>query len=108
MKPRLTTVKPRLQMADSRKLAPIGEASGLPLESWGSGRGGRPWRRKRDAILLRDKYSCQQCGHIGTDLEVDHIVNIAQGGTDDDSNLQSLCVPCHKAKTATESQAGRR
>lgn len=64
--------------------------------------------RKRDAILLRDKYACQNCGHIGTDLEVDHIVNVAQGGTDDDGNLQSLCVTCHKAKTALESQAGRR
>ncbi|HDP5101519.1 TPA: HNH endonuclease, partial [Escherichia coli] len=24
------------------------------------------------------------------------------GGTDADSNLQSLCWPCHKAKTARE------
>ncbi|EKQ0424849.1 HNH endonuclease, partial [Escherichia coli] len=24
------------------------------------------------------------------------------GGTDSDSNLQSLCWPCHKAKTARE------
>lgn len=108
MKPRLTTIKPRLQSAPGRQLASVGEASGERAEQWGSGRGGRPWRRKRDAILLRDKYSCQQCGHIGTDLEVDHIVNVAQGGTDDDGNLQTLCPTCHKAKTATESQAGRR
>ncbi|EIV3153601.1 HNH endonuclease [Escherichia coli] len=26
----------------------------------------------------------------------------AHGGTDADSNLQSLCWPCHKAKTARE------
>lgn len=75
--------------------------------AWGSGRGGRPWRRKRDAILLRDRYTCQQCGHIGTDVEVDHIVNVAQGGTDDDANLQTLCIPCHKTKTASESAAAR-
>nr|WP_298117409.1 HNH endonuclease [uncultured Pseudomonas sp.] len=105
---RLTTLKPRMQMAESRKLASPGEVNGVPAESWGSGRGGRPWRRKRDAILLRDKYTCQQCGHIGTDLEVDHIINVAQGGTDDDANLQALCVPCHKAKTASESSSGRR
>lgn len=108
MKPRLTTVKPRLQMADSRKLAPTGEASGAHAEQWGSGRGGRPWRRIRDRILVRDRYTCQQCGRIGDDNQVDHIVNVAQGGTDDDSNLQTLCIPCHKAKTALESQAGRR
>lgn len=104
---RLTTLKPRMQMAESRKLASPGEANGTPADTWGSGRGGRPWRRIRDAILLRDKYTCQSCGHIGTDLEVDHIVNVAQGGTDDQCNLQALCIPCHKAKTATESNAGR-
>jgi len=37
-------------------------------------------------------------------LELDHIVNVAQGGTDDESNLQSLCSPCHKKKTLKESQ----
>ncbi|CEI54487.1 hypothetical protein [Acinetobacter bereziniae] len=38
------------------------------------------------------------------DLELDHIVNIAQGGTEDESNLQSLCVECHKVKTQNESK----
>ncbi len=33
---------------------------------------------------------------------VDHIIPKAHGGTDADSNLQSLCWPCHKAKTARE------
>jgi 5-methylcytosine-specific restriction endonuclease McrA len=34
--------------------------------------------------------------------EVDHIVPKKQGGTDDESNLQSLCKPHHSAKTARE------
>jgi 5-methylcytosine-specific restriction protein A len=38
------------------------------------------------------------------ELELDHIVNVAQGGTDDEKNLQSLCVPCHKKKTSKESR----
>ncbi|MEN5029101.1 HNH endonuclease [Pseudomonas sp. Ps21-P2] len=75
-------------------------------EGWGSGRGGRPWRRKRAAILVRDQYTCQSCGTVTLDLEVDHIINIAQGGNDDDANLQALCVPCHKLKTAEESARG--
>jgi hypothetical protein len=29
---------------------------------------------------------------------VDHIKAKAHGGTDDDSNLESLCWPCHKTK----------
>ena len=39
---------------------------------------------------------------VTMELELDHIVNVAQGGTDDESNLQSLCVPCHKKKTQME------
>ncbi|HBT3581894.1 TPA: HNH endonuclease [Klebsiella pneumoniae] len=33
---------------------------------------------------------------------VDHITAKANGGTDDLSNLESLCNPCHRAKTAVE------
>jgi 5-methylcytosine-specific restriction endonuclease McrA len=33
---------------------------------------------------------------------VDHITPKAQGGTDDLSNLQSICDPCHAEKTARE------
>jgi len=40
------------------------------------------------------------------ELELDHIVNVAQGGTDDESNLQSLCVSCHKVKSQKESRGG--
>ena len=34
--------------------------------------------------------------------EIDHIVPLASGGTNDDSNLQLLCVDCHKEKTTLE------
>jgi 5-methylcytosine-specific restriction protein A len=32
--------------------------------------------------------------------EVDHIKAIADGGTDDPTNLRLLCLPCHKQRTA--------
>jgi 5-methylcytosine-specific restriction protein A len=39
---------------------------------------------------------------------VDHIVPVKQGGERfDRSNLQSLCVPCHNAKTASETASLR-
>ena len=101
---RLTTLKPRLTQVEGRKLGTLTQADGA--SGWGSGRGGRPWRRKRESILLRDKYTCQKCGTVTLDLEVDHIVNLAQGGSDDDANLQALCAPCHQAKTATEAAQG--
>lgn len=79
-----------------------------PLKkSWGKGRGGRPWRRLKAEIHKRDDWTCKCCGLVTTELELDHIVNVAQGGTDDESNLQSLCTPCHKKKTQRESRGGR-
>ena len=75
-----------------------------PKKNWGSGRGGRPWRRLKAKIHLRDGWTCQSCGRVTQALELDHIVNVAQGGTDDESNLQSLCVECHKKKTQMESR----
>ncbi len=101
---RLSTLRPRIKDAESRKLSAL--VVDDKLSGWGSGRGGRPWRRKRDAILLRDKYTCQACGVVTSELEVDHIVNVAQGGSDDDANLQALCVPWHQAKTAVEAAQG--
>lgn len=101
---RLTTLKPRISEPEGRKFAaPVAENGN---EGWGSGRGGRPWRRKRAAILIRDEYTCQKCQLVTLDLEVDHIVNVAKGGTDDEDNLQALCVACHKAKTAVEAAQG--
>lgn len=93
---RLTTLKPRLAPPTKPRTS-----------TWGSGRGGRPWRRLRDQILARDLYTCQVCGKVADadQLDVDHIVNIAQGGSDDKSNLQTLCKPCHKIKTQKESQS---
>ncbi|WP_060495407.1 HNH endonuclease [Pseudomonas sp. GTC 16482] len=76
----------------------------------GSGRGGRPWRRLRDRILKRDQYLCRcddctRLGRIREADEVDHIVALAHGGTDDDHNLRAINRDCHKAKTQRESKA---
>ena len=72
---------------------------------------GKVWRVKRLKILQRDDYLCQECkrnGIVTAATDVDHIKSKAQGGTDEDSNLQSLCKPCHKAKTIAErAGAGR-
>jgi 5-methylcytosine-specific restriction protein A len=39
--------------------------------------------------------------------EVDHIVPMANGGTDDDQNLEAICTGCHKVKTQKESGSYR-
>lgn len=40
--------------------------------------------------------------------EVDHIVPHAEGGTDEDTNLEAICSQHHRAKTAEESKRGIR
>jgi 5-methylcytosine-specific restriction protein A len=45
---------------------------------------------------------CQKCGHRTPRLQADHIVPVSYGGTHSLSNLQALCEPCHRAKTAAE------
>lgn len=66
---------------------------------------GTAWRKVRKVALKRDKHLCQEClrqGIVTSGTDVDHIVNKARGGTDELSNLQTLCKPCHKAKTIAE------
>ena len=62
--------------------------------------------KQRSEALARDGHTCRHCGAPAT--EVDHIVNLAQGGTHDPLNLQALCPPCHRVKTETEALAARK
>ncbi|MFC6644442.1 HNH endonuclease [Granulicella cerasi] len=62
------------------------------------------WKWIRLVALRRDKYLCQHClrdGRVTPALDVDHIVPIASAPQLrlTLSNLQSLCRPCHRAKT---------
>ncbi|MEJ7824827.1 MAG: HNH endonuclease [Solirubrobacteraceae bacterium] len=44
-------------------------------------------------MLYRDAYRCALCDRQAD--EVDHITPLAWGGSDDPSNLGSLCRDCH-------------
>lgn len=67
---------------------------------------GRPWRRLRDAHLVNHPWcvECQQAGLTIVADEVDHIVPHRgdRALMFDPTNLQSLCVSHHSAKTARE------
>jgi 5-methylcytosine-specific restriction endonuclease McrA len=43
---------------------------------------------------------CAECGAPATD--VDHVIPLADGGSNDIGNLQALCHSHHSAKTARE------
>jgi 5-methylcytosine-specific restriction enzyme A len=66
---------------------------------------GAEWRRIRDKILERDRHVCKKCGARASN--VDHILAKADGGSDDLSNLRSLCLRCHKAWTAEQNRVRR-
>ena len=68
------------------------------------------WDSARSYVLLRDRYVCQVCGtrRRARELDVDHIVEIARGGAAlEYSNLQTVCRPCHRAKTRAFRQSRR-
>ena len=65
--------------------------------------GTEKWKRKRAAILARDKYQCQICkryGRMRQATEVHHIVHLEDDPSRalDASNLISLCRACHAAQ----------
>ena len=71
---------------------------------------GSEWEKIRKVILSRDKGLCQSClkqGKYRPARIVDHIVPKFEGGTDHESNLQSLCQSCSDAKTQAEAQRAR-
>jgi 5-methylcytosine-specific restriction protein A len=37
----------------------------------------------------------------------DHVVPLAEGGRDEETNVQAICMDCHREKTERESQRGK-
>lgn len=68
----------------------------------------KDWPAIHARVLKRDHYRCQhvredtgrKCGRHAN--QVDHIVRPADGGTDDDRNLRSLCPWHHQQKSSSE------
>jgi 5-methylcytosine-specific restriction protein A len=72
---------------------------------------GGAWAKLREQILRRDGYlcRCEECrrtGAVRAADEVDHVIPLARGGTDDPSNLQAIARECHRMKTRRESRGG--
>lgn len=61
-------------------------------------RGDWTWVVTKRRVLERDGYACVQCGATAP-LEVDHIVPLAGGGSNEMSNLRTLCRACHRRVT---------
>ncbi len=57
----------------------------------------------RFETFKRDGFTCRYCGRKTPQvvLEVDHVVPVAEGGTDDPENLVTSCFECNRGKGAT-------
>ena len=69
------------------------------VKHWGYQKGGNyGFENTKAMVLNRDNYTCQCCKgkHKDSKLEVHHIIFRSQGGSDEESNLITLCHTCHK------------
>lgn len=57
-------------------------------------------RRIRFEVFKRDSFTCQYCGRRPPEavLEADHIIPVAEGGSDDLLNLVTACWDCNAGK----------
>ena len=97
---KLTALKSRLQSAAPR-VATLTARPGVVVER----KRGYAGVLDRKRIRARDCSLCQECkrhGRTTVGHPVDHIVPLWKGGTDDDSNKETLCNSCHNMKTAME------
>ena len=54
-------------------------------------------------LFLKRKGTCASCYikiDAGKAWDIDHILPLALGGTNEPENLQILCKPCHQSKTS--------
>ena len=61
-------------------------------------------KKLREFIKNRDNFTCCSCGNStyaepNLLLEIDHIIPVAKGGCTEESNLQTLCWKCNRAKS---------
>lgn len=87
LKPRVGLIGQRIKPATTKTLARLS---------------GGKWEGVRERVMRRDFGICQVCKQIGR--IVDHRIPLWEGGSNDESNLQVLCTPCHDMKSAEEAK----
>jgi 5-methylcytosine-specific restriction protein A len=98
----VATLKPRIGTATLSRVASMAPRAGLTPRL----RGDAGVRRRLRWLSAHPLcVHCLAAGRTTAATVPDHVVPLADGGADDDSNLQSLCAPCHAVKTAAEARA---
>lgn len=90
-----------LESRDRRQASAIARAHALantPPDPPRYRRGAVP-RDVRDLVWARDGGRCSHCGSVH-ELQFDHVIPVARGGSNEPENLQILCGPCNRRKGA--------
>lgn len=82
---------------DIRKLE-----KGSNLYRWEYQQSNRLDENLRKATLMRDQFTCQDCGKKNSRLEAHHIIPSRLNGSDSIHNLITLCSSCHEQVTGEE------
>lgn len=64
-------------------------------------------RRDREIVRKRDHELCYLCATHAPNGQMDHVIPVAEGGTDKLVNKAWICRPCHQAKSSREGAAAR-
>jgi 5-methylcytosine-specific restriction enzyme A len=94
----LKTLKPRIQVADSKlqPLQPTSRMTGRRLQE-------RRERKRQENPLCRP---CLERGEVRVWTQLHHEVPLWQGGSDTDENTEGLCDACHEAQHHGERVGG--
>ena len=61
---------------------------------------------KKKFVASNQNWLCKDCGQQLDGLyEIDHVIQLSKGGTNHISNLEALCVRCHKLRTVSDKLA---
>ena len=84
-------------------------SSGKKLKAWEYQKGEMyGYENVKAYVRERDQYKCRMCKKKNVKLEVHHILERTNGGTNRPDNLITLCVECHKKVHSGEITLGKR
>lgn len=88
---------------DHEITVPLDRIESIDESASNEGKPPADWPKRRQAVLTRDGFLCQNCWQLGgelgsKDLEVHHVVpRAAKNGTHRLTNLITLCQQCHRS-----------
>lgn len=75
-----------------RNILGIRRSDRFDVQDWGE------WKKISEIVFKRDNYTCFYCGRSDCKMEIDHLLPVSRGGSDNISNLVTSCRRCNAQK----------